>query len=76
MANMAKKLFSSGADGLVLFNRFLQPDIDLETLTVEPRLVLSSSDELLAPLAVDRHPPVVLRPVAGGHQRRPYARMT
>ena len=50
MANMAKRLFSSGADGLVLFNRFLQPDIDLENLTVEPRLVLSSSDELRLPL--------------------------
>ena len=50
MANMAKKLFVAGADGLVLFNRFLQPDIDLETLTVEPRLVLSSSDELRLPL--------------------------
>jgi dihydroorotate dehydrogenase (fumarate) len=50
MANMAKKLFSAGADGLVLFNRFLQPDIDLQTLTVEPHLVLSSSDELRLPL--------------------------
>ena len=34
----------------MLFNRFLQPDIDLETLTVEPHLVLSSSDELRLPL--------------------------
>jgi dihydroorotate dehydrogenase (fumarate) len=50
MANMAKKLFAAGADGLVLFNRFLQPDIELETLTVEPHLVLSSSDELRLPL--------------------------
>jgi dihydroorotate dehydrogenase (fumarate) len=50
MANMARRLFGSGADGLVLFNRFLQPDIDLETLTVEPRLVLSSRDELWLPL--------------------------
>lgn len=50
IANMAKRLFSTGADGLVLFNRFLQPDIDLETLAVEPRLVLSSSDELRLPL--------------------------
>jgi dihydroorotate dehydrogenase (fumarate) len=48
--NMAKRLFSAGADGLVLFNRFLQPDIDLESLAVEPRLVLSSSDELRLPL--------------------------
>ena len=50
MANMAKRLFSAGADGLVLFNRFIQPDIDLDTLTVEPRLVLSSRDELWLPL--------------------------
>lgn len=50
MANMARKLFDAGADGLVLFNRFIQPDIDLETLTVEPRLVLSSRDELWLPL--------------------------
>jgi dihydroorotate dehydrogenase (fumarate) len=50
MAHMAKRLFSAGADGLVLFNRFLQPDIDVESLTVEPRLVLSNSDELRLPL--------------------------
>jgi dihydroorotate dehydrogenase (fumarate) len=50
MANMAKKLFSAGADGLVLFNRFVQPDINLEALTVEPHLVLSTSDELRLPL--------------------------
>src|SRR6266511_2929998 len=34
MANMARRLVEAGADGLVLFNRFLQPDIDLETLDV------------------------------------------
>jgi dihydroorotate dehydrogenase (fumarate) len=50
MANMARKLAAAGADGLVLFNRFLQPDIDLETLTVQPRLVLSTSEELRLPL--------------------------
>ena len=50
IANMAKRLFSTGADGLVLFNRFLQPDINLETLAVEPHLVLSRSDELRLPL--------------------------
>jgi len=50
MANMAKRLFHAGADGLVLFNRFNQPDIDLDTLTVESRLVLSSRDELWLPL--------------------------
>lgn len=45
-ANMAARLAAAGADGLVLFNRFYQPDIDLETLSVVPNLVLSTSDEL------------------------------
>ena len=40
----------AGANGLVLFNRFLQPDIDLETLRVAPNLVLSTSSELRLPL--------------------------
>ena len=40
----------AGADGLVLFNRFYQPDIDLDTLEVVPRLVLSTSAELRLPL--------------------------
>lgn len=50
MANMARQLVEAGADGLVLFNRFLQPDIDLETLAVDPTLHLSTSEELLLPL--------------------------
>jgi dihydroorotate dehydrogenase (fumarate) len=49
-ANMARQLVAAGADGLVLFNRFLQPDIDLETLEVDPTLHLSTSDELRLPL--------------------------
>ncbi len=49
-ANLAKRLVDAGAAGLVLFNRFYQPDIDLATLSVEPRLVLSTSDELRLPL--------------------------
>jgi dihydroorotate dehydrogenase (fumarate) len=49
-ANMAEKLWEGGADALVLFNRFYQPDLDLETLEVVPRLALSSSDELRLPL--------------------------
>lgn len=49
-ANMAKRLVAEGANGLVLFNRFYQPDIDLETLAVVPRLVLSNSSELRLPL--------------------------
>jgi dihydroorotate dehydrogenase (fumarate) len=47
MANMAKRLDACGADGLVLFNRFYQPDFDLEALEVVPNLILSNSHELL-----------------------------
>src|SRR5476649_2547302 len=46
MANMAKKLDAAGAGGLVLFNRFYQPDFDLEALEVTPNLMLSSPHEL------------------------------
>ncbi len=46
MANMAQRLTQAGASGLVLFNRFMQPDIELEELEVAPHLVLSTSDEL------------------------------
>ena len=49
-ANMAARLADGGADGLVLFNRFYQPDLDLESLTVVPHLVLSTSAELRLPL--------------------------
>ncbi len=47
MANMARKLNQAGARSLVLFNRFYQPDFDLETLKVVPRLQLSTPQELL-----------------------------
>jgi dihydroorotate dehydrogenase (fumarate) len=50
MANMAKRLCDGGADGLVLFNRFYQPDFDLENLEVTPHLVLSNANELRLPL--------------------------
>lgn len=46
MANMAARLAGAGASGLVLFNRFVQPDILLDELEVAPHLVLSTSDEL------------------------------
>ncbi len=49
-ANMAGKLDKAGADGLVLFNRFYQPDIDLNALEVVPDLHLSSSHEMRLPL--------------------------
>ena len=47
MAHMARRLDEAGADGLVLFNRFYQPDIDIENLEVTRQLALSCSDELL-----------------------------
>lgn len=48
--NVATRLTKAGAKGLVLFNRFYQPDIDLETLEVVPNLVLSDSTELRLPM--------------------------
>ena len=48
--NMAKQLVDKGADGLVLFNRFYQPDIDLELLEVNPSIVLSAQVAMRLPL--------------------------
>ena len=50
LPNFARRLADSGINGLVLFNRFYQPDFDLEELEVVPKLVLSSSQELRLPL--------------------------
>lgn len=50
LPHFAQRLVAAGADGLVLFNRYLEPDIDLETLRVQPHLVLSTRDELRLPL--------------------------
>jgi dihydroorotate dehydrogenase (fumarate) len=50
VANLTRQLVQAGADGLVLFNRFYQPDLDLESMEVVPRLVLSTSEELRLPL--------------------------
>lgn len=50
LGNMCARLVEAGADGLVLFNRFYQPDIDLEELEIHPNLVLSTSQELRLPL--------------------------
>ena len=50
LPNFAKRLVSAGANGLVLFNRFYQPDFDLEELEVVPNLILSNSHELRLPL--------------------------
>jgi dihydroorotate dehydrogenase (fumarate) len=49
-ANFARRVVEAGADGLVLFNRFYQPDLDLETLSVVPRVELSQPWELRLPL--------------------------
>jgi len=50
MANMANRLVDAGADGLVMFNRFYQPDINLEQLEVVPEVNLSDSTEARLPM--------------------------
>jgi dihydroorotate dehydrogenase (fumarate) len=50
MANMAHRLDAAGADGLVLFNRFYQPDIDLESMEVRPNVLLSTPQALRLPM--------------------------
>jgi dihydroorotate dehydrogenase (fumarate) len=50
LANMAKRLDDAGADGLVLFNRFYQPDIDLDELEIRPNVLLSTPQALRLPL--------------------------
>ena len=46
LPNIAQRLVAAGADGLVLFNRSLEPDIDLATFCAQPKLTLSSREEL------------------------------
>jgi dihydroorotate dehydrogenase (fumarate) len=50
MANMAKKLVEAGANGLVMFNRFYQPDIDLTNLEVKPNVLLSGPAAMRLPM--------------------------
>ncbi len=50
MANMANRLVAAGADGLVLFNRFYQPDINLNELDITPEVNLSDSADLRLPM--------------------------
>lgn len=50
MANMARRLDDAGANGLVLFNRFYQPDIDLDEFEVTPNVQLSSSQAMRLPM--------------------------
>ena len=61
MANFADRAVAAGAAGLVLFNRFYQPDLDIETLAIVPRLELSTPWELRLPLRWI----AVLRPLLG-----------
>jgi dihydroorotate dehydrogenase (fumarate) len=50
MAHMAKRLSSAGTNGLVLFNRFYQPDIDLDSLEVYPHVLLSTPQAMRLPM--------------------------
>ena len=50
VGNLAVRIVEAGADGLVLFNRFYQPDIDLEQLEVTPNVLLSTPQALRLPL--------------------------
>ena len=50
LANMAKRFDQIGVNGLVLFNRFYQPDIDLEVLEIRPNVLLSTPQALRLPL--------------------------
>jgi dihydroorotate dehydrogenase (fumarate) len=50
LANMAKQIDDAGADALVLFNRFYQPDIDLELLEIKPNVILSTPMAMRLPL--------------------------
>lgn len=50
LPHFTSQVVKAGADGLVLFNRFIQPDFDLDNLEVIPNLVLSTSEEIRLPL--------------------------
>ena len=50
LANMAKRFDQAGADGLVLFNRFYQPDINLDELEIQPHVLLSTPQAMRLPL--------------------------
>ena len=50
MSNMARRFEEAGADGLVLFNRFYQPDINLDELEIQPNVLLSTPQALRLPL--------------------------
>ncbi|HZR91285.1 MAG TPA: dihydroorotate dehydrogenase-like protein [Gaiellaceae bacterium] len=72
LAHTAARMVVAGADGLVLFNRFLQPDIDLEALAVVDRLELSRREELRLPLRwialLHGRVPISLAATSGVHE--------
>ena len=72
LPNFSRRLAAAGADGLVLFNRYLEPDIDLDELEVVPNLVLSSRFELGVPLRwiaiLREHMRISLAASSGVHQ--------
>ncbi len=67
--NMIKKLAEAGADGVSIFNRFYQPDVDLEELEVVPNIELSTSSDVRLPL---RWTAILKGP--GGHPDRRHQR--
>lgn len=77
--SMAQRFMTAGADGLVLFNRYLEPDIDLDTLTIHPDLVLSAEHEMRLPLrwiAILRDQlPISLAATGGIHQSYDIAKL-
>ena len=72
LANFAVRVDEAGADGLVLFNRFYQPDLDLDSRDVVPRLVLSTSEELRLPLRWIAILFGRVQDLAGRHHRGPH----
>ncbi|QPN58704.1 dihydroorotate dehydrogenase-like protein [Synechococcus sp. CBW1002] len=72
LAAMVRRLREAGADGLVLFNRFYQPDIDIETLEVRPNLLLSTPHDLRLPMRwialLHGHEPLDLAGSGGVHR--------
>ena len=79
IAAMAQRLTLAGADGLVLFNRFYQPDIDIEELELRPNLLLSTPHDLRLPLRwialLHGRQPVDLAASGGVHRGTDVVRM-
>ncbi len=69
LPNFAQHLVAAGADGLVLFNRYLEADIDLETLTDQARSGVEQSPRGPGPHSLDRDPPRSVAGIARRHQR-------